>query len=146
MTALTMEREQTLRDVFVKIAAKRGIPSKPSHYQFQVYHEDMDTQQTTDRALNYKDEGNLSCLNMNTPVKDLKHRELILLGKYFVDSPVSKKRPEALTTLPASLAYAIQVKKEQALLSFQQNTNDEDIKEEDILLNDISATTYKVIE
>jgi len=145
MTAITVDHSQNLYAVFNKIASKRGTLLNPFHYQFRVYHEDKDNLESPDRLLNYKDESNLNCLDMNIPVEDLPSRELLLVSKYFVDSPTNRHRQGQVdvSSMLFSLPTTIQVKKEQALLT-SHAAADEDVKEEDVLLNEITATTYKV--
>ena len=145
MTAITVDHDQSLHSVFKKIASKRGTLLNPSYYQFRDYHENMENLESPERLLNYKDESNLNCLDMSIPVRDLPSRELLFVSKYFVDSPTNRHRQDQIDpgNMLLSLSSAIQVKKEQALMT-SQVVVDEDVKDEDILLNEITATTYKV--
>ena len=81
---------------------------------------------------------------MNSPVKNLKSRELMLVNKCFVDIPIKRMDYVRTESVAHSLClpHAIQTKKAQALLlAWNQDHN---ITEDEILLNDITATTYKV--
>jgi len=138
--AITANPEDNLNALLAKIEKKQGIQLDASQFQFRFFHENSNPIETADRALNYKDESNLNCLDMRIPVKDLKLRELLLVNKFFLDSP-TRKMP--LNPLPSTTPNAINTKKEQAMYN-SFGKADDDTKEEDILLNDITATTYKV--
>ncbi|MDR3582333.1 MAG: hypothetical protein P4L67_03610 [Candidatus Pacebacteria bacterium] len=137
---------QTLDDAFRKVAIKQGLLIRPSEFQFRVYRQDMNPNESTDRFLEYKDDSNLNCLDMEIPIRDLKSREFLLVNKYFVDSPSQKKRlVEHSESSPQARDRTIEAQKKQAMCTQPRLTN-EDFNEDEILLNDISATTYKEYE
>ncbi len=144
--AVSADPQQTLREVFGKVAGKRGVALRPEDFQFRVYHDGFNVNETADRVLNYKDESNLNCLDMRLPIKELKSSELLLASKYFVDSPGGRRRAAEQDALDLALlaqTRTIAIRKQQAMCTVPVPAADEDVKEEEILLNEVSATTYK---
>jgi len=162
IVTLAAEQSDSLEIVFKKICLKRGVKLLGYHYQFRYFvinekfasENEIDLtkkiiqhHQNTETILNYKEEVNLNNLSMKMQVKDLESRELLLISKYFVDFPYmmsSRKIQNCDSCVSLSQPNTIQTKKTQAL--FNSFVIDSNLSEDEILLNEISATNYKEYE
>jgi len=91
------EQEQQLKDVFDKIAKKRGLIRKPEMYKFLEYSSMTNYEETTKTLLKYRDYLNMKVLSMEMKIKDLKVSEIVLLQRYYADIPESIPRPVNIT-------------------------------------------------
>lgn len=143
-TFLSVDNKSTLLSVFEKFIAKYEISLNPKDYAFYYLNEKIDLAQSHTQLMEYSNNLYIRSLNMNLPVKFLKVKELLLVEKVSLDIPARMGSASKVNGVLVSSPQAIQRRKHQALLCLQ--TPETDLDEDEILLNEITGTTYKEYE
>jgi len=136
-----VDSNSTLLSVCEKIFAKYDKTLNPRDFNFYYLDENIDIGQQINQLLHYKNNINLRSLGMQLPVKCLKSKELLLIKKFLLDIPI---RVNNLSKVDGTFVFSpqfIQHRKEQAISGVRPPESE--LTEDEILLNEITATTYK---
>eukprot|EP00826_Nyctotherus_ovalis_P012573 TRINITY_DN13335_c0_g1_i5.p2 TRINITY_DN13335_c0_g1~~TRINITY_DN13335_c0_g1_i5.p2 ORF type:complete len:232 (+),score=66.15 TRINITY_DN13335_c0_g1_i5:1114-1809(+) len=116
----------------------------PKDCAFYYLSEKVDLGQSSAQLLHYANSANICRLDMSLPVRFLRAKELLLMEKMSLDIPARVSSASKVNGVLISSPQAIQRRKLQALLCLQPPESD--LEEDEILLNEITGTTYKEYE